>query len=86
MVRPTLDEYRERAKTGNLVPMWVEIAADLETPASVYLKLRGDSPSFLLESVERGEQVGRYSFVGIDPVAVLTAKDGSIEVNENGNW
>jgi len=84
MVRPAFDEFRELAKKGNLVPIWVEISADLETPASVYLKLKGDSPSFLLESVERGEQVGRYSFIGIDPVAVLTAKDGGIELGENG--
>ncbi len=78
MVRPTLDEVRELVKEGNLIPIWMEIPADLETPASVYLKLRGESPSFLLESVERGEQVGRYSFLGIDPIAVLTAKDGHI--------
>ena len=84
MVRPTLDEVRELAKEGNLIPIWMEIPADLETPASVYLKLRGVSPSFLLESVERGEQVGRYSFLGIDPVAVLTAKDGHVDLSGNG--
>ena len=84
MVRPTLDEVRELAKQGNLIPIWIEIPADLETPASVYLKLRGRSPSFLLESVERGEQVGRYSFLGIDPVAVLTAKDGHIRLDGGG--
>ena len=85
MVRPTLDEVREMAKQGNLIPIWMEIPADLETPASVYLKLRGENPSFLLESVERGEQVGRYSFLGIDPVAVLTAKDGHVDLNGNGS-
>jgi len=84
MVRPTLDEVRELAKKGNLIPIWAKLPADLETPASVYLKLKGESPSFLLESVERGEQVGRYSFLGIDPVAVLTAKDGRINLDGNG--
>jgi anthranilate synthase component I len=84
MVRPTLDEVRELAKQGNLIPIWMEIPADLETPASVYLKLKGSNPSFLLESVERGEQVGRYSFLGIDPVAVVTAQDGHIHVDGTG--
>ena len=84
MIRPIIDEVRTLAKEGNLIPIWMEIPADLETPASVYLKLRGEGPSFLLESVERGEQVGRYSFLGIDPIAVLTAADGHVLLHENG--
>jgi len=84
MIRPTLEEVRSLARRGNLIPVWIEIPADLETPASVYLKLRGEGPSFLLESVERGEQVGRHSFLGIDPIAVLTAQDGRVEFRENG--
>ena len=80
MVRPTLDEVRKLTEKGNLIPIWMEMPADLETPASVYLKLRNEGPSFLLESVERGEQVGRYSFLGIDPIAVLTARAGNIVV------
>ncbi len=84
MIRPTLEEARTLAEQGNLIPIWMEIPADLETPASVYLKLRGDGSSFLLESVERGEQVGRYSFLGIDPIAVLTAENGRVELRENG--
>ena len=46
-----------------------EISADLETPISVYMKLRGGTPSFLLESVEGGERIARYSFIGIQPRA-----------------
>ncbi len=46
-----------------------EINADLETPVSLYLKLRGDGPSFLLESVEGGERIARYSFIGVQPRA-----------------
>jgi len=84
MVHPTLEEVRELAKCGNLIPIWTEVPADLETPASVYLKLRNERPSFLLESVERGEQVGRYSFLGIDPIAVLTARDGGVTLREIG--
>jgi anthranilate synthase component 1 len=60
------------------VPVWRELPADLETPVSVYLKLRNEQPSFLLESVEKGEQLGRYSFLGFDPAAVLTAREGRV--------
>jgi len=84
MIRPNLSEVRDLAKEGNLIPIWTEVPADLETPASVYLKLRGEGPSFLLESVERGEQVGRYSFLGFDPVGVLTAQDGRVVLKQNG--
>ena len=69
---PTIDRFRQLAREGNVVPVWTEIPADLETPASIYLKLRNSEPSFLLESVERGEQVGRYSFLGFDPAAIVT--------------
>ncbi|KAA3664022.1 MAG: anthranilate synthase component I, partial [Chloroflexi bacterium] len=57
---PTLSEFRELAAgPANLIPVYREFAADLETPVSVYLKLMSEvSPSFLLESVEGGEQVG----------------------------
>ena len=56
------------AGPANLIPVYREFAADLETPVSVYLKLMDElGSSFLLESVEGGEQVGRYSFVGVNP-------------------
>lgn len=66
---PSLAGFRELADgPANLIPVYREFAADLETPVSVYLKLMTErSPSFLLESVEGGEQVGRYSFVGVNP-------------------
>ena len=66
---PSLAEFRELAAgSANLIPVYREFAADLETPVSVYIKLMGElGPSFLLESVEGGEQVGRYSFVGVNP-------------------
>jgi anthranilate synthase component 1 len=82
--RPEFSDVLELAKQGNLVPVWRELPADLETPVSVYLKLRGEGPSFLLESVEKGEQVGRYSFLGIDPGGILTASGGQVSVKENG--
>ena len=72
--QPTLEEFRTLAEgPANLIPVYREFAADLETPVSVYLKLLSESgPSFLLESVEGGEQVGRYSFVGVNPRGMVT--------------
>jgi anthranilate synthase component 1 len=61
-----------------------EITADLETPVSLYLKLRGDGPSFLLESVEGGERIARYSFIGVQPRAEYILRDGQVEIKENG--
>src|SRR4026207_1857814 len=62
-----------------------EISADLETPISVYMKLRGQGPSFLLESVEGGERIARYSFIGIKPKAQYIIRDREIEIqDENG--
>ncbi|MGQ9849999.1 MAG: anthranilate synthase component I [Aggregatilineaceae bacterium] len=67
---------------GDLVPVYRTLLADLETPVSVYLKLaRGDRPSFLLESVEGGEQVGRYSFLGVDAQALITVQDNTLTVH-----
>ncbi len=76
MYKPTRDEALALAERGNLLPVWRELPADLETPVSVYLKLRGEGPSFLLESVEKGERLGRYSFLGFDPAGLLLARDG----------
>jgi anthranilate synthase component 1 len=62
------------AGQGRLVPVYRELAADLETPVSVYLKLAGEGPSFLLESVEKAEQIGRYSFLGVDVQQQIRAR------------
>ena len=82
--RPTLDEFRALAAgPANLIPVTREFAADLETPVSVYLKLM-DEPgaSFLLESVEGGEQVGRYSFVGVNPRATIALRGRVVEKSD----
>lgn len=60
-----------------------EISADLETPISVYMKLRGGTPSFLLESVEGGERIARYSFIGVQPKAHYTIRGNEIEIKDN---
>jgi anthranilate synthase component I len=71
MFTPSKSEFLKLAKHGNLVPVYREILADMETPVSAYQKLRKRGPSFLLESVEGGENVGRYSFVGANPRTVI---------------
>ncbi len=78
MLHPTLDEAKELAKRGigNLVPIYREVTADLETPVSAFLKVRTGKYSFLLESVEGGERMARYSFIGTQPYRVLRTGAG----------
>jgi anthranilate synthase component I len=68
---PGLDEVRQLAGEYNLVPLRHTYIADCETPVSAYLKLRGGGPSFLLESAEQGQRVGRWSFLGFHPRATI---------------
>ncbi len=68
---PDLDEVRELAREHNLVPLRHTFIADCETPVSAYLKLRGNGPSFLLESAEQGQRIGRWSFLGVNPRATI---------------
>ena len=68
---PSLDEARALASQGNLAPVYREVPADLETPVSVFLKVARGRHSFLLESVEGGERLARYSFIGTEPYRVL---------------
>jgi len=76
MYHPTLEEFRGLRSQGNLVPIYREIAAELETPLSAFLKVKRGGYSFLLESVESGERVARYSFVGTEPYRVLSTTEG----------
>jgi anthranilate synthase component 1 len=84
MYKPSLDQVRSLASQGNLIPIYRELPADLETPVSVYLKLRDGSPSFLLESVEKGEQMGRYSFIGVQAPLALLARGGEVSIKGAG--
>jgi len=84
MYSPTADEFLKLATQGNLIPVARRILADLETPLSTYRKIRGQGESFLFESVEGGEHVGRYSFVGCNPRAVIRQDGQHIQVFENG--
>lgn len=73
---PTIEEANTLAQKGNLIPLYTEINADLETPVSAYLKIATGSYSFLLESVEGGERVARYSFIGTEPFRVVKTGRG----------
>ena len=68
---PNSEEFKKLSKKYNLIPVYKEISADLETPVSAYLKTSDGSYSFLLESVEGGENVARYSFIGTNPLEVI---------------
>ncbi|MBI2907040.1 MAG: anthranilate synthase component I [Chloroflexi bacterium] len=76
MYTPTLAEIRNLKEQGNLVPVYREVGADLETPVSAYLKVAGGGPSFLLESVEGGERIARYSFIGTGPYLTIKSRAG----------
>jgi anthranilate synthase component I len=85
MYVPSLDDFSAKASQGNLIPVYREIMADLETPVSAFLKLdRGDF-SFLLESVEGGEKWGRYCFLGGEPSIIFQSKGSRVEITRSGD-
>src|ERR1051326_743340 len=84
MYSPSLEEFRKLAQRGNLIPVPRRLLADIETPLSAYRKIRGEDESFLFESVEGGEHLGRYSFVGCNPRAIIRQIGDRIELLENG--
>ena len=85
MKQTTFEEFVDLAKRGNFVPVCKEIVADLLTPVSAFLKVAEHADyAFLLESVEGGEHVGRYSFLGKDPFLVLRANAGAVDSGARG--
>ena len=84
MFKPSLEEFKKLAKSGNLIPVYKEILADLDTPVSAYMKIGDGDYSFLLESVEGGEKWARYCFLGCDPAVVVSSKGRNITIDENG--
>ena len=80
MFYPTLEEFREKAKTGNTIPVYRPILADMETPVSAFYKLMPDDFAFLLESVEGGEKVARYSFLGSQPSVLFQSKGHKVTI------
>src|SRR6187397_1722327 len=81
----SFDEFKDLARRGTFVPVCKEIVADLLTPVSAFLKIAEHADyAFLLESVEGGEHVGRYSFLGKDPFLILRGKNGETEIEKAG--
>jgi len=81
MLYPDLKEFQALCKRGNLIPVYREILADMDTPVSAFLKI-GGTPSFLLESVIGGEKWARYSFLGANPSKIIRGWGKKIEIRE----
>ena len=82
---PDIETFRRRAAEGAVVPVWKVLVGDLETPVSAYLKIaEGRQRSFLLESVEGGERIGRYTYLGADPFLEVVARGDQIEIRQDG--
>jgi anthranilate synthase component I len=79
-VQPSLEEVRELARDHTVVPLRHTFISDTETPVSAYLRLRGEGPSFLLESAEQGQRFGRWSFLGVQPRSVIRLERGVLTV------
>ena len=84
MYQPKLAEFEAFAKRGNLIPVYREILADIETPVSVLRKLQHKDHVYLLESVEGGEKWGRYSFIGTDAGVVFKVRGPRVTIEEKG--
>src|SRR2546425_2774861 len=80
------EDFLKLAADGTVVPVVKKVMADLLTPVAAYLKIERLSPhSFLLESVEGGEKVARYSFIGFDPEIIVRSRAGKVTIeNESG--
>ncbi|MDP6042046.1 MAG: anthranilate synthase component I, partial [Candidatus Latescibacteria bacterium] len=83
MIQPDFKTVVKLANGCGLIPISKEILADTETPVSAYLKVRSRSPyTFLFESVVGGEQIGRYSFLGVDPFLIFRSRGKEISVED----
>jgi anthranilate synthase component I len=78
----TLDQVKERARRAPMVPIFRDILSDALTPVTAFAALAADGPAYLLESVERGEHLGRYSFVAADPMAIVSIADERATVQD----
>ena len=83
-LQPRFEEFKTRVSEGNLIPVYAEMTADYETPLSAFHKISDGRNCFLLESAESSESVGRYSFIGSGPRAVIEARGTKVKVTEGG--
>ncbi len=85
MITPTFEQFVEHSKQGNIIPVYKPVTADLLTPVLAYLKIESESPhAFLLESVEGGEKIARYSFLGCNPYLTIRASGDVVEIARLG--
>ncbi len=84
MYYPTLKEFIKKSKKGNLIPVYREILADFETPVSAFTKIDTGDYAYLLESAEKGEKMGRYSFLGSNPSLIFKSKGRRVEIISDG--
>jgi anthranilate synthase component 1 len=85
MVHPDIEQFRKIARPGALVPVYREIVGDLETPVTAYMKIaRNQQYAFLLESVEKADTIGRFSFLGANPSIVFCSKGSEVTITRDG--
>ena len=83
-IRPSLSQFKKMTPQGNLIPVYGEFLADMETPVSAYLKIKDKESSYLLESADGGTSWGRYSFIGYKPRLVVRFKNEQMEISRDG--
>lgn len=84
-IQPSQSEFKDLARRGNTVPVYLDLTADYETPLSAYCKLRENAPAFLFESIIGGERIGRFSFLGSNPHKVIRVCDDEVIItHKNG--
>src|SRR5436309_9811581 len=82
MTMTSLEEFRQLASRGNLIPVVAEIVGDVETPVGTFQKIGRDGWSFLFESAERNEESGRFSLIGIDPLLIVSQREGEVAIRD----
>src|SRR5258707_15528520 len=83
-IHPTREAFAGLAAQGNVIPVYTDLMADFETPVSAYAKLKEAGPSYLLESVEGGENLSRYSFIGCRPRKIFACGPQTTQIIEPG--
>src|SRR2546429_9209289 len=83
-ITPSMDEFCQLGRHGNVVPVFAEFIADNETPVSAFKKLDGGGYGFLFQSTEKNDESGRFSFVGIDPRIVIKTHGQRLQIFELG--
>lgn len=83
-IHPSKDTFLTLAQQGNVIPVYTDLMADFETPVSAYAKMKEAGPSYLLESVEGGEQLSRYSFIGCRPRKIFICGPKTTEIRVPG--